>query len=73
MGFPRKEYWSAGILPVAVTMKETVTPVKVEEKYDEKSAEIAKMVRSLYRASWIWHPVNPRAEGKVTFRAAIDT
>ena len=58
-------------IPVAV--KENVKTVKVEEKYDEKSAEIAKMVRSLYRASWIWHPVNPRAEGKVTFRAVIDT
>ena len=52
-------------------MKETVTPVKVES--DEKGAELAKMVRSLYRASWIWHPVDPKAEGKVTFRAAIDT
>ena len=58
---------------IPVVVKETVTPVKVKEKYDEKSVELAKMVRSLYRASWIWHPVNPRAEGKVTFRAVIDT
>ncbi len=58
---------------IPATVKETVTPVKVEEKYDEKSAELAKMVRSLYRACWIWHPVNPRATGKVTFRTAIDT
>ena len=64
---------TTGILPVAVTVTETVTPVKVEEKCDEKSAELEKMVRSLYRASWIWHPVDPKAAGKVTFRAAIDT
>ena len=56
---------------VAATVKETVTPVKVES--EEKGAELAKMVRSFYRASWIWHPVKPKAEGKVTFRSAIDT
>ena len=57
---------------IPATVKENVTPVKVEEKYDERSAELAKMVRSLYRASWIWHPVDPKAAGKMTFRAAID-
>jgi len=68
---PRVERPKGTMVPVAV--KDAITPVKVEEKYDEKGVELAKMVRSLYRASWIWHPVNPRAAGKVTFRAAIDT
>ena len=48
---------------VASTARETVTPMMASSK-----SEIAQ----LYRASWIWHPVNPKAEGKVKFRAALE-
>ena len=50
---------------VDVSAKETVTPVRVPSK--EKNSDYAQ----LYLASWIWHPVDPQTEGKVTFRATI--
>ncbi|MBO7683740.1 MAG: hypothetical protein J6T51_03340 [Kiritimatiellae bacterium] len=50
-------------MPVASTATETVTPVKVPGKSD---------IAQLYRASWIWHPVDSKAAGKVKFRAALD-
>ncbi|MBQ9430760.1 MAG: hypothetical protein IJU44_04325 [Kiritimatiellae bacterium] len=50
---------------VDATVKETVTPVRLPSK--EKNSDYAQ----LYLASWIWHPVDPQAEGKVTFRSAI--
>ena len=49
---------------VAATAKETVTPMNV------KGEEPAKDALLTY-AQWIWHPVNPRAQGKVTFRTKI--
>ncbi|MBP5319373.1 MAG: hypothetical protein J6334_00175, partial [Kiritimatiellae bacterium] len=48
---------------IAVTVKETVTPVRIDG-VEKPSLEDAK---------WIWHPVDPKAQGKVTFRARIDT
>ena len=50
---------------VAVDVKETVTPM-VAGGANEPAA------LSLNYAKWIWHPVNPRAQGKVTFRARLD-
>ena len=55
------------IIPVSV--KETVTPMVA----GEKKAPLCDAGMSLYNAKWIWHPVNPKAQGKVTFRARIDT
>ncbi|MBO7684385.1 MAG: hypothetical protein J6T51_06645 [Kiritimatiellae bacterium] len=51
---------------VAATVKETVTPVVIE------GAEEAPTAAALNYAKWIWHPVDPRAKGKVVFRARID-
>ena len=50
---------------LAVDVKETVTRM-VAGGTNEPAAV------SLDYAKWIWHPVNPRAQGKVTFRAKID-
>ena len=50
---------------ILVDVKETVTPM-VAGGTNEPAAV------SLDYAKWIWHPVNPRAKGKVTFRAKID-
>jgi hypothetical protein len=47
---------------VAVSVKETVASVKIGGE-EEVSLEGAK---------WIWHPVDPKMQGKVTFRAKID-
>lgn len=49
---------------VAVAAKETVTPMNVEGEESVKDAPLTY-------AQWIWHPVNPRAQGKVTFRTKI--
>ena len=51
---------------VAATVKETVTPVVIEGAKEEPTAA------ALNYAKWIWHPVKPRAQGKVTFRTKID-
>ena len=51
---------------VAASVKENVTPVNLpgkKESYDWITLGSAK---------WIWHPVNPQAQGKVTFRAKIE-
>ena len=50
---------------VAVSVKETVTPVLIEDT--EKTPASA-----LNNAKWIWHPVDPQAQGKVTFSSSID-
>ena len=47
---------------IAVSAKETVTPVTLG---GEESP-------SLEGAKWIWHPVDPEAQGKVMFRAKIN-
>ncbi len=52
---------------VAVSVKETVTPMVA----GEKKTPLCDASMSLYNAKWIWHPVNPKAQGKVTFRARI--
>ena len=49
---------------VAATAKETVTPMAVAGEEPARDA-------LLTYAQWIWHPVNPRAQGKVTFRTKI--
>lgn len=49
---------------LAVVTKESVTPVSVN---GEKPVSDA----SLEYSQWIWHPVNPRAQGKVTFRTKM--
>ena len=51
---------------VAAKVKETVTPVVVESKGPEPAAA------ALRDAKWIWHPVDSQAQGRVTFRSAID-
>ena len=51
---------------VASVVKETATPVTIE------CAEPDPPVALLSYASWIWHPVNPRGQGKVTFLSSID-
>ena len=51
---------------VAVAVKETVTPVAIE------GAKEAPAAAALNYAKWIWHPVNPKAQGKVTFTTKID-
>ncbi|MBP5320597.1 MAG: hypothetical protein J6334_06385 [Kiritimatiellae bacterium] len=50
----------------ALTAKETATRMTV----DEESAELMEMLEG---AKWIWHPVDSRAQGKVTFRARVET
>ena len=70
---------TTGILPVAdatkrvppagtveATVKETATPVVIEGTKEEAAAA------ALNYAKWIWHPVNPKAQGKVTFRTKIE-
>ena len=57
-----RRFMSTGVSPVAATVTETVTPVKIPG-VESLSLEDAK---------WIWHPVDPKAQGKVTFRAKID-
>ena len=49
---------------IAATAKETVTPMSV------KGEEPARDALLTY-AQWIWHPVKPQAQGKVTFRTKI--
>ena len=49
---------------IAATAKETVTPMSV------KGEEPARDALLTY-AQWIWHPVTPQAQGKVTFRTKI--
>ena len=51
---------------VAAIMKETVTPVVIE------GAKEAPAAAALNYAKWIWHPVTPKAQGKVTFTSKID-
>ena len=50
---------------IAASVKETVTPVVIEDT--EKTPASA-----LNNARWIWHPVDPQAQGKVTFTSKID-
>ena len=50
---------------VAASVKETVTPVVIEDT--EKTPASA-----LDNAKWIWHPVDPQAQGKVVFTSKID-
>ena len=50
---------------VAASVKETVTPVVIEDT--EKTPASA-----LNNAKWIWHPVDPQAQGKVLFTSKID-
>ena len=50
---------------IALATEENVTPVVID-------AEENSVLLSLEGAKWIWHPVNPRAEGEVMFRASID-
>ena len=56
---------------VAATVKETVTPVAVEGSKDGAIAS-AHPFGPLAYTQWIWHPVNPQAQGKVTFSSSID-
>jgi hypothetical protein len=58
---PRVERPEGVAMPVVV--KESVTRMTAGEEADSAAA--------LTYARWIWHPVNPRAQGKVTFRARI--
>ena len=51
---------------VAATVKETVTPVVIE------GAKEAPAAAALNYAKWIWHPVKPKDQGKVTFSTKID-
>ena len=51
---------------VAVDVKEAVTPVLVESADPEPPTVLLSYSR------WIWHPVNPRAQGKVTFLSKIN-
>ena len=51
---------------VAASVKETVTPVVIEGA--EKNPDTA----ALDYAKWIWHPVDSKAKGKVTFTSKID-
>ena len=51
---------------VAASVKETVTPVVIEGEKEPSDAA------ALNYAKWIWHPVNPKAQGKVTFRTKIE-
>ena len=51
---------------VAATVNEMVTPVKIEGE------EIDAALMAPPQAKWIWHPVDPKAQGKVTFRSKIE-
>ena len=51
---------------VSATVKEIVTPMAVTGEACSENAD-------LEYARWIWHPVDPEREGKVTFRAKIDS
>ena len=55
------------VVPLAV--KETVTPM---EAPDPRTEEEKIDTKPLEGAEWIWHPVNPKAQGKVKFRASLD-
>ena len=55
---------------VAVSVKETVTPVVVEN--GPEYARAMETVKPLDGAEWIWHPVDPKAKGTVMFRSHID-
>jgi len=66
---------TAGLLPrveqptgaaLAATVKETVTPVAIEEG---NAAFFDQMFKD---AQWIWHPVDRSAQGKVTFRTCLE-
>ena len=61
--FPRVDMPNGEV--VAASVKETVTPVLIEDT--EKTPASA-----LNNAKWIWHPVDPQAQGKVTFTSKID-
>ena len=60
----RMERPAGGMIALAAT--ESVTPVVINAEDEDP------VLFSLEGAKWIWHPVNPRAEGEVTFRASID-
>ena len=55
---------------VSVAVKESVTPVVVEN--GPEYARAMETVKPLDGAEWIWHPVDPKAKGKVMFRSHID-
>ena len=62
-------------LPLRVEMPEgDVIPVDVKETVTRMVAGGTNepTAVSLDYAKWIWHPVNPKARGKVMFRAKID-
>ena len=59
---PVENTGTTGVSPVTATVTETVTPVKIPGVESP----------SLEGAKWIWHPVDPKAQGKVSFRAKID-
>ena len=50
---------------IAASVKETVTPVVIEDT-EKTPASV------LNNAKWIWHPVDPQAQGKVLFTSKID-
>ena len=56
---------------IAAAVKETVTPVAVEGLKDGAIAP-AHPFGPLAYAQWIWHPVDPKAQGKVEFDSNID-
>ena len=49
---------------VDASVKETVTPVVIEDAENSPASALAN-------AQWIWHPVDPQAQGKVTFRTKV--
>ena len=55
---------------VAVNVKETVTPVSVENGKEYK--DWMAFVKPLEGAKWIWHLVDGKANGYVQFRSHID-
>ncbi|MBP5510791.1 MAG: hypothetical protein J6Z49_07740, partial [Kiritimatiellae bacterium] len=59
---------------VAANVKETVTPVVIEGAKDGVTAadQTAHRFGPLAYTQWIWHPVDPQAQGKVTFTSKID-
>jgi len=54
---------------VTATVKEKVTPVAIG---GAKDGAAAHPFGPLSYANWIWHPVDPHAQGKVTFTSKID-
>ena len=64
---PRVESPAGTAVPLAV--KETVTPVEVPDPQPEEEKVDTKPLEG---AEWIWHPVDPKAQGKVKFRAYVD-